>query len=94
MGSTAERQLCPGVAPLQSAAGLRALPAGTEGRGARQREVRGNLWWEDGESLLGEKSSQSLTRYVSGCRANQLRFLEESLKAGTSHSLWDLSGGF
>ena len=76
MGSTAERQLCPGVAPLQSAAGLRALPAGTEGRGARQREVRGNLWWEDAESSLGEKSSQSLTRYVSGCRANQLQFLE------------------
>ena len=39
VGSAAERQLCPGAAPLQSAAGLRALPAGTEGRHARKREV-------------------------------------------------------
>jgi len=39
-----QRQLCPGAAPLQSAAGLRALPAGTDGRGGRQREVQGN--WE------------------------------------------------
>ena len=31
-GSAAERQLCPGAAPLQSPAGLTALPAGTEGR--------------------------------------------------------------
>jgi len=31
----AEKQLCPGAAPLQSTAGLRALPAGSEGRGAR-----------------------------------------------------------
>ena len=38
-GSAAERQLCPGAAPLQSAAGLRALPAGTEGQDARKREV-------------------------------------------------------
>ena len=34
-GSAAERQLCPGAAALQSPAGLRALPAGTEGRGER-----------------------------------------------------------
>ena len=32
----------------QSAAGLRALPAGTKGRGARQREVKGSVEWEDG----------------------------------------------
>jgi len=62
VGSTAERQLCPGAAPLQSTAGLRTLPAGSEGRGERQREVNGSVGWEGAESSLGEKSFQPLTR--------------------------------
>ena len=60
-GSAAERQLCPGAAPLQSAAGLRALPAGTEGRLSRKREVKGSVEWEDAESSKEEKPSQPLT---------------------------------
>jgi len=48
-GSAAERQLCPGAAPLQSTAGLKALPVGTEGRGARQRDDKDSLGWEDAE---------------------------------------------
>jgi len=43
---------CPGAAPLQSTAGLRALPAGSEGRGARQREVKSTVKWKDAESSL------------------------------------------
>jgi len=52
VSSIAERQLCPGAAPLQSSAGLRALPAGSEGRGARQREINICLVLEDTESSL------------------------------------------
>ena len=52
---------CPGAAPLQSPAGLRALPEGSKGRGARQREVKGSLGWEDDERSLTEKVSQSVT---------------------------------
>ena len=42
-GRAAERQLCPGAAPVQSTAGLRALPAGSEERGVRQREVKDSV---------------------------------------------------
>ena len=62
VGSAAERQCCRETAPLQSAAGLRALPAGTEGRAVRQREVKGSVEWEDAESSVEEKSSQPLTQ--------------------------------
>jgi len=61
VGSTEKRQLCPGAAPLQSAAELRALPAGAERKEQRQREVKGCLLWEDSESSLGERSSDSIT---------------------------------
>ena len=56
--SALQRQLCPGADPLKSPAGVRALPAGSEGRGVRQRGVKGSVAWEDAESSLGEKSSQ------------------------------------
>jgi len=39
-------QLCPEATPLLSPAGLRALPAGTEGKGAKLRQVTGKREWE------------------------------------------------
>jgi len=55
-----QRQLCPGAAPLPSTAGLRALPAGSEGRGARQRVVKGSVGWEDVESSVAGNSSEPM----------------------------------
>jgi len=77
VGSTAERQLCPGAAPLQSTAGLRALPAGSEGRGERQREVNGSLGLEDAESSLGEEIFSAIDTVSLCMKDNVFEFCEK-----------------
>ena len=93
MVSTAESQLCLGAAPLQRAVGLRALPTGTEGRGAGQREGKGRRQWENTESSLEEKLLWLLTQSVSGCRVVQLQVVEGSGEAGTAPGISLLSRG-
>ena len=78
--------------PRSSSSAKRSRAEGTacrhQGRCVRPAELKGSLWWENTESSLGEILTAFAT--VSGCRAMNLRLLEGSPEAGTTHSLRDL----
>jgi len=77
VGSAAERQLCPGAAPLQSTAGLRALPAGTEREEeGSKRELKDSLGWEERGELSWRKISTAFTRVSLWLQGMQMWFLQ------------------
>ena len=83
-----ERSSCPGAAALQSPAGLRALPAGTERRGETFKAV--SCWRMQRAHLRRNLHSPSHSKSLTAMHRSILR---RTPKSGTSHGYSDAERG-